>query len=68
LSNAIKDGEIWNSPYSFFPHESEMSKYLQYLLKGSISFLPFILVDKRSGTIIGTTRYLNIDRKKTIVG
>jgi RimJ/RimL family protein N-acetyltransferase len=63
LSNAAKDGEIWNSPYSFFPHESEMSAYLQDLLKGSKSFLPFIIVDKKSDTIVGTTRYLNIDRE-----
>ena len=60
---AAKDGEIWNSPYSFFPHENEMSAYLQQLLKGSESFLPFIIVDKKSETIIGTTRYLNIDRE-----
>ena len=63
LSNAAKDGEIWKSPYSFFPHESEISAYLLELLKGSKSFLPFIIVDKKSETIAGTTRYLNIDHK-----
>ena len=57
LSLAAKDGEIWNNPYAFFPHENEMSEYL----KGSDSFLPFIIVDKKSGTILGSTRYLDID-------
>jgi RimJ/RimL family protein N-acetyltransferase len=30
-------------------------------MKGSNSFLPFIIVDKQSDTIVGSTRYLNID-------
>ena len=57
LSLAAKDGEIWNNPYAFFPHENEMSEYL----KGSDSFLPFIIVDKKSDTIVGSTRYYDID-------
>ena len=40
---------------------SDISAYLQILLKESDSFLPFIIVDKRSDTIVGSTRYLNID-------
>jgi RimJ/RimL family protein N-acetyltransferase len=63
LSKAARDGEIWNSPYSFFPHENEMYVYLQELLKGSKSLLPFIIVDRKSDTIVGTTRYLNIDHE-----
>jgi RimJ/RimL family protein N-acetyltransferase len=61
LSLAAKDGEIWNNPYAFFPHENDISVFLQDLLKGSNSFLPFIIVDKQADTIVGTTRYLNID-------
>ena len=61
LSLAAKDGEIWNNPYAFFPHENDISVFLQDLLKCHNSFLPFIIVDKRSDTIIGSTRYLNID-------
>lgn len=63
LSKAAKNGEIWNSPYSSFPHENEISAYLQELVKGSKLFLPFIIVDRKSHTIVGTTRYLNIDRE-----
>ena len=47
LSQAAKDGEIWNNPYAFFPHENDISVFLQDLLKGSNSFLPFIIVDKQ---------------------
>jgi len=63
LSIAAKDGEIWNTPFSQFPHPNEMQKYIQEMLdlssKGLI--LPFITIDKDSMKILGTTRYLNID-------
>jgi N-acetyltransferase len=61
LSYAAQDGEIWNSPYAIFPTISELSKYLQDLLKKQKSILPFIIVHKQSNKIVGTTRYLNID-------
>jgi RimJ/RimL family protein N-acetyltransferase len=63
LSKAARDGEVWNSRFSQFPHPNEMQKYIQEMLdlssKGLI--LPFITIDKASNTIVGTTRYLNID-------
>jgi N-acetyltransferase len=64
LSDAAKDGEIWNNPFAFFPHSNEMSKYLQELLDNNFdnASLPFITVHKPSNTIVGSTRYLNIDK------
>jgi N-acetyltransferase len=63
LFKAARDGEVWNSRFSQFPHPNEMQKYIQGMLdlssKGLI--LPFITIDKASNTIVGTTRYLNID-------
>jgi N-acetyltransferase len=63
LSNAARDGEIWNNSFTQFPNATEMSTYIQEMLdlssKGII--LPFVTVDKASNTIVGTTRYLNID-------
>jgi RimJ/RimL family protein N-acetyltransferase len=61
LSYAAQDGEIWNSPYAIFPTISELSKYLQDLLKKQKMILPFIIIHKQSNKIVGTTRYLNID-------
>jgi RimJ/RimL family protein N-acetyltransferase len=65
LLYAAKDGEIWNNPYALFPTVSEMSEYLQNLLKEEeqqkITILPFIIIHKQSNKIVGTTRYLNID-------
>jgi N-acetyltransferase len=64
LSDAAKDGEIWNNPFALFPHSNEMSKYLQELLDNNFdnASLPFITVHKPSNTIVGSTRYLNIDK------
>ncbi|HJT85127.1 MAG TPA: GNAT family protein [Nitrososphaeraceae archaeon] len=63
LSNAARNGEVWNSRFSQFPHPNEMQRYIQGMLdlssKGLI--LPFTTIDKNSNTIVGTTRYLNID-------
>jgi N-acetyltransferase len=63
LSNAARDGEIWNNSFTQFPNATEMSTYLQEMLdlssKGII--LPFVIVHKAYNTIVGTTRYLNID-------
>ena len=63
LSIAARDGEIWNNRFSQFPNLIEIEKYIQEMLdlssKGSI--LPFITIHKSSNTIVGTTRYLNID-------
>lgn len=63
LSIAARDGEIWNNRFSQFPNLNEIEKYIQEMLdlssKGSI--LPFITIHKASNTIVGTTRYLNID-------
>ncbi len=61
LSYAAQDGEIWNIPYAIFPTISELSKYLQDLLKEQKTILPFIIIHKQSNKIVGTTRYLNID-------
>ena len=63
LSIAAIDGEIWNNRFSQFPNLNEIEKYIQEMLdlssKGSI--LPFVTIRKASNTIVGTTRYLNID-------
>jgi RimJ/RimL family protein N-acetyltransferase len=63
LSIAARDGKIWNNRFSQFPNPNEIQKYIQEMLdlssKGSI--LPFITIHKASNTIVGTTRYLNID-------
>lgn len=54
----------FGNSFSVFPHPNEMSKYLQELLDNNFETLslPFITVHKPSNTIVGSTRYLNIDK------
>lgn len=63
LSIAARDGEIWNTRFSQFPNPNEIPQYVQEMLNLSSRglILPFITIDKASNTIVGTTRYLNID-------
>lgn len=63
LSIAARDGEIWNNRFSLFPNLNEIEKYIQEMLDLSSkdSILPFITIHKSSNTILGITRYLNID-------
>jgi RimJ/RimL family protein N-acetyltransferase len=63
LSIAARDGEIWNNRFSQFPNPNEIPQYVQEMLNLSSRglILPFITIDKASNTIVGTTRYLNIN-------
>ncbi len=61
LSDAAIDGEIWTNPFANFPNVDEMSVYLQNMIHHDASFLPFIIIEKKSLRILGTTRFLAID-------
>lgn len=61
LCDAANDGEIWTNPFANFPNVSEMSVYLQNMIHHDTSFLPFVLIEKNSMRILGTTRFLSID-------
>jgi N-acetyltransferase len=63
LCDAATDGEIWKNPYAIFPSIEEMSIYLQNLIKHDDSVLPFIIIDRKSKIILGTTRFFNIDHQ-----
>ena len=63
LLSAAKDGELWNLWYTSVPSEETIDEYLeaaftQFKNKQSI---PFVVLNKASNTIIGSTRYCNID-------
>lgn len=60
---SASDGELWNLWFTSVPSESSVDKYLNDALeqqKNSLS-LPFVVVDKASNKIIGSTRFCNID-------
>ncbi len=62
LSDAVRDGELWNLWYTAIPRpevmRAEIERRLGLQAKGSM--LPFTVRDA-SGKIIGMTTYMNID-------
>jgi RimJ/RimL family protein N-acetyltransferase len=62
LEAAARDGELWNLRVTSVPAPGEAHAYAQTALKGLEDghMLPFVVRDKASDQIIGTTRYHDI--------
>ena len=63
LLKAVADGELWNIWYTSIPSEATVDAYLETAFQEQADgkSLPFAVVNKADGEIIGTTRYCNID-------
>ena len=63
LSAAVKDGELWNLWYTSIPSPEKAEGYIKTALdmRENAGAMPFIIRDKESNTIIGCTRYFNVD-------
>ncbi|WP_076592104.1 GNAT family N-acetyltransferase [Herminiimonas arsenitoxidans] len=63
LIAAAADGDMWKLWYTSIPAPDTTLTYIETALdlqsKGSA--LPFVIRDQRNGTIVGSTRYMNID-------
>ena len=64
LLTAAGDGELWNSTVTLVPNRDTMTGYLEAALTAQTrgSELPFVIVRKSSGKVVGTTRFYEIDR------
>ncbi len=65
LVQAANDGELWRLNVTFVPSEATIDQYLETAftqVKYGTSF-PFVVIDQKPRTIIGTTRFLNIDHQ-----
>lgn len=62
LSEAVKDGELWNLWYTFVPSPDSMSAEIErrLALQASGSMLPFTVLDAH-GTPVGMTTFMNVD-------
>ena len=62
LTEAVKDGELWNLWYTFVPKPEEMKKEIDRRLglQAAGSMLPFTVFDA-DGKIAGMTTYMNVD-------
>jgi N-acetyltransferase len=63
LIAAAGDGELWNSNFTVVPSRATIYDYIEAALKGKAQSreLPFVILQKSSGLIVGSTRFYNID-------
>ena len=71
LIAAAGDGELWNSTVTIVPTRATMAAYIEAALEGQAQGreLPFAIVRKVSGEVVGTTRFYEIvpaDRRVAI--
>ena len=71
LIAAAGDGELWNSTVTIVADRSTMAGYIEAALHGRAQGheLPFVIIRKPSGEVVGTTRFYEIvpaDRRVAI--
>lgn len=64
LIAAAADGELWKSNVTIVPDRSSMGAYLEAAMKGQAQGreLPFVIIRRSSGQVVGTTRFYDIER------
>jgi RimJ/RimL family protein N-acetyltransferase len=63
LIAAASDGELWNSTVTIVPSRDTMAVYIEAALRGQAQGreLPFVIIRKTSGEVVGTTRFYDIE-------
>ena len=63
LVNAAMDGELWKLWFTSVPNAETISDYIATALEQRDKglSLPFVVIDKASGEVIGSTRFCNAD-------
>ena len=64
LAAAIRDGELWSIPVTLVPHPDELPEFLKQAESRYAANLEraFATVDVASGVIVGSTRFMAINR------
>ncbi|CAB3757078.1 GNAT family N-acetyltransferase [Burkholderia puraquae] len=65
LLDAAADGQLWNLKVTVVPGPDTIDAYVDTALQGHAAgtVMPFAIVDRASGRVIGSTRFWKIDRK-----
>lgn len=65
LTEAVKDGELWNLWYTSAPEPEHVEGYIATALKEfeQDRSLPFAVIDTTKNQVVGTTRFMNADAK-----
>ena len=64
LQEAVADGELWKLWYTFIPTPDQMEEWIEKALEEQQKnmSLPFVVQRNVDKKIVGSTRYMNIDR------
>jgi RimJ/RimL family protein N-acetyltransferase len=64
LIAATGDGELWNSTVTIVPSRANMTTYIAAALDAQAQRreLPFVIIRKASGQVVGSTRFYDIER------
>lgn len=71
LEEAVKDGELWTLWYATVPHVEQMAAYvLSAIARAQQGDLAFAVRDVASQTVVGTTRFYNVDapNRRAMIG
>ena len=65
LAGAIQDGKLWEIPVTAVPHPDDLSRFLGRAEARHAAQLErtFVTIDVASGAIVGSTRFMNINRE-----
>ena len=63
LLQAAADGELWNMSVTVVPGPGTIARYVATALEGrrAGTVMPFVIVQKSTGAIVGSTRFWKID-------
>jgi RimJ/RimL family protein N-acetyltransferase len=63
LIEAVKDGELWNLWFTSIPAPEKVDEYIKTALSSTdnAGWMPFVVREKATGKVIGSTRYCNVD-------
>jgi RimJ/RimL family protein N-acetyltransferase len=62
LEQAAADGNLWDLWFTSVPAPGQMTAYVEKALRGQVEgrMTPWVVVEKASGDIVGTSRYYDI--------
>lgn len=65
LRRAIEDGELWSIPVTVVPHPDDLDGFFEYARSRGEAQLDrvFATIDLATRTIVGSTRFMNINRE-----
>jgi RimJ/RimL family protein N-acetyltransferase len=63
VRHAAADGELWKLWYTSVPAPDKAQEWLDIALdmRERLGAMPFVVRDRRSGNVVGSTRYFNVD-------